>query len=159
LHVSDIITGLQLVVLPWNIFEGYHFVGPFAAADEAETWIDDYHGDDPFWAVKLLDPAAPLEVRAPGNMPKLGPNPEELPWWAAERQADVGDFYLLMVDSDPPYLVGPFREHWHASVWLDNNPALSNYGPGLHGVWLADPAARAELYSPAEGVGKAPKRG
>ena len=115
-QVSDAITRLQHVVLRWNICEGHHFVGPFATVADVATWAKDNKGTDVCWTVELLDPAAPLEVRPPGDMPELEPDPEEPDQWV-ERQTNVGDFYLLMMNSGPLQLVGPFPDHRHAYSW------------------------------------------
>jgi hypothetical protein len=151
--MSDTISRLQHVVLRWNIFEGHYFVGPFGTAVEAATWAEDNQGTDICWTVELLDPAAPLEVRPPGDMPELEPDPEKPDRWV-ERQTNVGDFYLLMISSDPLHLVGPFPSHRHAYSWAVAYQARTD-DEGWQVVWLDDPTAPAELLTPAEGVAEA----
>ena len=151
--MRDIISELRHVVLRWNISEGHYFVGPFASAAEAATWAEDNQGTDVCWTVELLDPAAPLEVSPPGDMPELQPALEEPDGWV-ERQSNVGDFYLLMINSVPIHLVGPFPDHRHAYSWAVAYEARTD-DEGWQVVWLDDPTAPTELLTPAEGVAEA----
>jgi hypothetical protein len=149
-------TLLRHLVLRWDALEGFYFVGPFASEAEATTWVEDNVGTDSCWMVGLLDPAAPLEVRPPGEMPELEPDPK-LPFQWIERPANVGDFYLLMVGSDPLHLVGPFPEDRQACSWAVANEARNDYD-GWQLVWLDDPTAPAKLLTPTEGAAEAARR-
>jgi hypothetical protein len=143
----------QWVCLRWDIFEGYYYVGPFAAAHEAGEWGVKNEDTNICWQTKHLDPNVAPEVRAPGEMPQLEPDSAEPDRWA-ERQADVGDFYLLMIESDPLYLVGPFPDHRHAYFWAVAYQERTD-DVGWQVLWLNDPAAPARLLTPAEGVEEA----
>jgi hypothetical protein len=150
--MSDTDTRLQHVVLRWNIVKGHYFVGPFATAAEAATWAEEHQGTDICWTIELLDPAAPLKVRPPGVMPELEPDPEKPDRWV-ERQAAIGDFYLLMVNNDPLHFVGPFPDHRHAYSWGVAYGARTD-DDGWQVVW-EDPTAPTKLLTPAEGVAEA----
>ena len=143
----------QWVCVRWDIFGGYYYVGPFADAHEAADWAVENEGTDICWQTEHLDPNVALEVRAPGEMPELEPDPEEPDQWT-ERQSDVGDFYLLMIGSDPLHLVGPFPDHRHAYSWAVAYQARTD-DEGWQVLWLNDPAAPARLLTPAEGVEEA----
>ena len=97
-----------------------------------------------------------LEIRAPGDMPELQPHPEYSDRWT-ERQADVGDFYLLMIYSDPLHLVGPFPDHRHAFSWAVAYQARTA-DEGWQILWLEDPTAPVPLLSPVEGVVETARR-
>jgi hypothetical protein len=154
---TDTITdNKQWVCLRWKPFGGYYYVGPFADAHEAADWADENQGIDICWEVRHLDPNVALEVRAPGEMPELEPDPEEPDQWT-ERQSDVGDFYLLMIYSDPIHLVGPFHDHRHAYSWAVAYQARTD-DEGWQVLWLDDPAAPARLLTPTEGVEEALRR-
>jgi hypothetical protein len=147
--ITDIITDTkQWVCLRWDLFEGHYYVGPFANFHEAAEWGSDNEGTDACWQVERLDPNVALEIRAPGDMPQLKP---EYPDGWIERQGDVGDFYLLMTQSDPLHLVGPFPDHRHAFSWGDANEARTD-DQGWQVIWLDDPTAPAPLLSLADGV-------
>jgi hypothetical protein len=154
---SDIIidTG-QWICVRWDCFGGYYYVGPFANADQTSDWADENQGGDICWELRRLDPNVPLEVRAPGAMPELQPDPEPPDQWT-QRQSDVGDFYLLMIYSDPLHLVGPFDAHRHAYSWAVAYQSRTD-DEGWQVLWLDDPAAPARLLSPAEGVEEAARR-
>jgi hypothetical protein len=85
-------------------------------------------------------------------MPELESDPEPDRW--VERQANVGDFYLLMIGSDPLHLVGPFTDHNHAYSWGVAYQARTD-DEGWQVLWLNDPTTPAELLTPAEGVAEA----
>jgi hypothetical protein len=141
------------VCVRWDIFGGYYYVGPFAAAHEAGDWAVKNEGTDICWQTEHLDPNVALEVRTPGEMPELEPDPAEPDRWT-ERQADLGDFYLLMIGSDPLHLVGPFPDHRHAYSWAVAYQARTD-DEGWQVLWLNDPAAPARLLTPAEGAEEA----
>jgi hypothetical protein len=143
----------QWVCVRWSIVGGHCYVGPFADADEAANWGAENQGTDGFWQVERLDPNVALEVPAPGEIPELEPNQEEPDQWT-ERQNDVGDFYLLMIDSDPLHLIGPFPAHRHAYSWAVAYEARTD-DYGWQVLWLDNPAAPARLLTPAEGVEEA----
>jgi hypothetical protein len=105
---TDIMTDTaQWVCVRWDIFGGYYYVGPFAAAHEAGDWAVKNEGTNICWQTERLDPNVALEVRSPGEMPDLEPDPAEPDRWV-ERQAEDGDFYLLMDRAAD--LVSGFRE-------------------------------------------------
>jgi hypothetical protein len=141
------------VCVRWNMFGGYYCVGPFADAHKAADWGAKNQGTDVCWQVEHLDPNVALEVRAPGEMPELEPDPEEPDQWT-ERQSDVGDFYLLMIGSDPLHLVGPFHDHRRAYSWAVAYQARTD-DEGWQVLWLNDRATPARLLTPAEGVEEA----
>lgn len=151
---TDTITdNKQWVCLRWNISDGHYYVGPFADFHEAAEWGAENQGTDVCWQAACLDPNVALKVRAPGDMPELEPDPEYPDRWT-ERQADIGDFYLLMINSDPLHLVGPFSDHRHAFSWAVAYQARTD-DEGWQVLWLEDPTAPAPLLSPADGVVKA----
>jgi hypothetical protein len=99
------------------VLTGFYYVGPFANGHDAAEWGVENQGIDICWQPVLLDPAVPLELRAPGDMPELEPDPEEPDRWIEPPDGD-GAFYLLLeMTSDGTYLVGPFPDHRHTYSW------------------------------------------
>jgi hypothetical protein len=145
----------QWVCVRWNIFGGHYYVGPFASASKAADWGDENQGTDICWQAENLDPHVALEVRAPGEMPALEPDPEEPDQWT-ERQSDDPDaaFFLMMIYSNPLHLVGPFPDHRHAYSWAVAYQARTD-DEGWQVLWLNDPALPVRLLTPAEGKAEA----
>jgi hypothetical protein len=150
--MNSMIDTKQWVCIRWDMIKGHYFVGPFADAHEAEDWAVENQGTDIRWQIKHLDPNVALDVRAPGEMPELEPDPKEPDQWT-ERQSDGphAAFFLLMIYSDPLHLVGPFPDHRHAYFWAVAYQARTD-DEGLEVLWLNDPAVPARLLTPAEGV-------
>jgi hypothetical protein len=110
-------------------------------------------------------------VRAPGELPELQPkqlhedwlpmleemrDERELPDWIGngplpggwvECQSSAGGFYLLMVESEPLYLVGPFVDHQHAYSWAVDYESKQD-DIGWQVVWLDDAGRPAVLRAP-----------
>lgn len=150
-YASDTITATKRwVCIRWACFGGYYFVGPFADAHEAADWGDENQGTNVCWHAAYLDPNVALEVRAPGAMPELAPDPEAPDKWT-ERLDCSGDFYLLMTASDPLHLVGPFSEHRHAFSWAVSYQARTD-DEEWWVLWLDDAAAPPPLLTRAEDV-------
>jgi hypothetical protein len=153
--MNSMIGTKQWVCIRWDMIKGHYFVGPFADAHEAEDWADENQGLDIRWQIKQLDPNVALEVRAPGDIPELEPDPEEPDQWT-ERQSDSPEagFFLLMLHCDPVHMVGPFPDHRHAHYWAVAHQAWTD-DEGCEVLWLNDPALPARLLTPAEGVAEA----
>jgi hypothetical protein len=133
------------VVLRWDTW-GFHYVGPFSDGETALAWAIEYEVTDLNWHTQLLDPTASIAVRDPGPMPPLlEPGPYDNPDWL-ERQGPVGDFYVLMVASEPLHLVGPFPDHQHAYSWGMARPNDEDWQL----IWLNDPSALPDLLRPSE---------
>ena len=86
-------------------------MGPFGSVPEANEWgAQNEDFDGPNWHTEVVDPAAPLEVRAPDNVAALV---DDLAGRAEFRgrlsYAEGAAFHLLM-PSDPLHLVGPFED-------------------------------------------------
>jgi hypothetical protein len=143
-------TKLQYVVLLWDYYEGFHYVGPFADEEAASAWGRSYEEltGSYCWHCNLLDPAAPLEIRAPDAV-ALDPDPD--PWldgWEAPQSDTPGAaFHLLMTDGDPLHLAGPFADHRMAVAWAKYNEQTRRRDFGWWVVWLEIPTAPVRLLS------------
>jgi hypothetical protein len=151
LHMTDTMTTTkQWVSLRWDCFAGFYYVGPFASADAAQAWAVEHEGLNIRWQSAHLDPHVALPVRPPGDVLLLQPSPTAPDHWT-ERPADVGDFFLLMILSDPLHLVGPFHDHRSAFSWAIANQERTD-DEGWQVVWLDDPTTPARLLTPDDGV-------
>lgn len=148
-HTTTPTTDIVPVVMRWDMFEGYHYVGPFGSVPEANEWAIEHDGD-PCWHTELVNPEAPLEVRAPDGVAELADDGQDPDGFADPvSDTDGAAFHVLMTDLDPVHLVGPFADHRTACLWGWMNEARGG-SLGWQVVWLEDPAARPLTISPAE---------
>jgi hypothetical protein len=150
--ITDSITDIreQFVVLRWDIFEGFYFVGPFPTVDAAADWGAENEGTNIYWQVERLDPTVPLAIKPPGAIPELAPEDDDdrEPRWA-DRPDDPGDFFLLMITNDL-HLIGPFVHHRDAYAWAREFERRTD-DEGWQVVWLTDASATPRLLTPEEG--------
>ena len=152
--MSETTAAIVPVVMIWSFDEGYHYVGPFGSVPEANEWgieHEDDHG--PEWHSELVDPALPLEVRAPDGVAELpADDPDRVPG-CDEFEDPFSDtegaaFHLLMTSGKPLHLVGPFEDHRTAFLWGRMNERRGG-DIGWQVVWLEEPSARVRLVQPA----------
>jgi hypothetical protein len=146
---ETITTTVVPVVLVWSFDEGgYHYVGPFSSVSEANNWGTEHEGDHGFeWHTALIDPAVPLEVRAPDGVADLPANDDGM---ADDKFQDPfsdtpgAAFHMLMTSGEPLHLVGPFEDQRTASLWgLMNERRGGDIGWQV--LWLEDPTAPVRL--------------
>ena len=144
-------TKLQFVVMLWELVDGASYVGPFPDVATANAWgvfYEDVLTGSPCWHTEFVDPAVPLEIRVPDAV-ALEPDPD--PWldqWEAPQSDTPGAaYYLLMTDSDPVHLVGPFDDHRTAFAWGKHNEETRTRDWGWQIVWMENPAAPVPLLS------------
>jgi hypothetical protein len=146
-------TKLQYVVLLWDLRVGFRYVGPFADVDAANAWGISYEEltESPCWHSELVDPTAPLEIHTPDAV-ALDPDPD--PWidqWEGPLSDTPGAaFHLLMTDSEPLHLVGPFADERTAFAWGKYNEKTRARDFGWQIVWLENPAAPVQLVTPKQ---------
>jgi hypothetical protein len=115
------------VLLRWNFFTGYYFVGPFATPDAAEAWIDDHNEDDDLcWQITRLDPTLSLGVRAPDGDYPLVPDPvpmDDETYESLERLwRELGH-----PDRSLPAWLGDRRDYARHDHWDDRQAPEGNY--------------------------------
>jgi hypothetical protein len=140
----------QPVVMLWDFHTGYRYVGPFATVAEANDWGCDYEdrAGSPCWHSELVDPDVPLEIRAPDDVavePSQDPCLER--WAAPPSNTPSAAFFLLMTDSEPLHLVGPFADPRAAFAYGKFNEEVRKRDFGWQIVWLEHPNAVARLLS------------
>jgi hypothetical protein len=147
-ETDDTITTIVPVVMRWDFFEGYHYVGPFGSVPEANEWgIQNEDVHDLNWHTELVDPAAPLEVRAPDGVADLVNGSNDCGEFQDPVSNTEGAAFHLLMPSDPLHFVGPFEDHRTAYLWGWMNEGRDG-DPGWQVVWLEEPTTPVPLVSP-----------
>jgi hypothetical protein len=148
----------------WDFHNGYRYVGPFVTVEAANDWgifYEDELAGSPCWHSELVDPAAPLEIRAPDDI-AVEPTPTpDFDKWLDEREPPLSNtpgaaFFLLMTDSEPLHLVGPFAAHSAAYTWGLFNELVRHRDFGWQVVWLENPTAPPQIQSADEATASLP---
>jgi hypothetical protein len=136
---------IQPVVLIWGFHTGYSYVGPFATMAAANDWALRYDELTGLldWHSELVDPAVPLALRPP-----------DLPWEVTDVLPGAA-FFMLMPDSEPVHLVGPFATPRAAYIWGCHHEKVRRSDVSWHIIRVEDPAAVPRLLTGDEAIAAA----